>query len=360
MRTLRVIAIAVLVALVHRPVAQNGVFFMALPPEVLPADVGANAFMVVGSFYSGRALLWRPTSGTRNLGGRSGAAISLDGQTIVGRALDARGYENAAIWQGRNEWRVLGSFRPDAEACDNLLSGAFGASNDGNVIVGLGWDGCRIAHAFRWEESTGIVDLGSTTDNRSSRANEVSGDGRVVVGWQENAEGFRQGAKWVERRQEIIVNSAGRVVGEAHGANRDASILVGRNCDPYNPNPIDPATRAAWKWTAAGGVQCFPMEKPRLLPDYPYTTMMTDTSDDGRVIGGAFSFGLDSEAVIWTDGQGSFLRDYLERHGLVDAFRRWINTGFITGVSPDGRTLVGYGAGPSAFQGYMVILPERN
>jgi DNA-binding beta-propeller fold protein YncE len=29
------------------------------------------------------------------------------------------------------------------------------------------------------------------------------------------------------------------------------------------------------------------------------------------------------------------------------------------GVSPDGRTLVGYGAGPTAFQGYVVILPER-
>jgi hypothetical protein len=52
--------------------------------------------------------------------------------------------------------------------------------------------------------------------------------------------------------------------------------------------------------------------------------------------------------------------DYLAEHGQPDAFRQSVNTGFITGVSPDGRTLVGYGAGPTAFQGYVVILPERD
>ena len=37
---------------------------------------------------------------------------------------------------------------------------------------------------------------------------------------------------------------------------------------------------------------------------------------------------------------------------------RTVNTGFITGVSPDGHTLVGYGAGPRAFQEYLVLLPK--
>jgi len=77
------------------------------------------------------------------------------------------------------------------------------------------------------------------------------------------------------------------------------------------------------------------------------------------VVGGSFSFGLDSEALIWLDGQNYFLQDYLEQNGYRDAFRGWINTGFITGVSPDGRTLVGYGAGPTTFQGYLIVLPAR-
>jgi hypothetical protein len=31
----------------------------------------------------------------------------------------------------------------------------------------------------------------------------------------------------------------------------------------------------------------------------------------------------------------------------------------VTAVSSDGRTLVGFAAGPRTFQGYMVVLPER-
>jgi hypothetical protein len=51
------------------------------------------------------------------------------------------------------------------------------------------------------------------------------------------------------------------------------------------------------------------------------------------------------------------LKEFLEQRGLPDAFRGWINTGFLTAVSRDGRTLVGYGAAPRGFTGYVVILP---
>jgi uncharacterized membrane protein len=87
---------------------------------------------------------------------------------------------------------------------------------------------------------------------------------------------------------------------------------------------------------------------------------MSETSDDGRVIGGAYTFGLDSESVIWLDDQPYFLQDYLRTNGVRNAFERWVNTGFVTGVSADGRTIVGYGAGRTGFQGYLVILPERD
>jgi len=177
--------------------------FIELPSEVIPSDLGAGGFVVLGSFFSGRGLMWLPTSGVIPIGGRSGVAISRDGKTIAGNALDARGLENAAIWTGGQDWRTLGSFTPNAQPCDLLLSATFGASDDGKVLVGLGWNGCRIAHAFRWEESTGMVDLGSTTPGRASRANNVSGDGQVVVGWQEEFSGFRMGAKWVNRIQEL-------------------------------------------------------------------------------------------------------------------------------------------------------------
>ena len=85
---------------------------------------------------------------------------------------------------------------------------------------------------------------------------------------------------------------------------------------------------------------------------------MNALTDDGRVIVGFYSFGLDSEALLWLDGRPYFLKDYLAANGQPHAFDGWVNTGFLQDVSRDGRTLVGYGAGPTGFQGYLVILPE--
>ena len=138
-------------------------------------------------------------------------------------------------------------------------------------------------------------------------------------------------------------------MGEAHAANRDGSLVVGQLC------AVGVET-TAWTWTPQAGVQCHPYR--RSIQNRAYITAMLATSDDGRVIGGASTFGLESEALVWFDGEVHLLRDYLRENGVPDAFEGWINTGFVTSVSPDGRTLVGYGAGPRTFTGYIVLLPE--
>jgi hypothetical protein len=86
---------------------------------------------------------------------------------------------------------------------------------------------------------------------------------------------------------------------------------------------------------------------------------MERTSDDGRVIGGALSFGP-------MPGHGLVRRQALPPARLPARPRRCrrvrqvVNTGFVNDVSPDGRILVGYGAGPRTFQGYMVVLPPMD
>jgi probable HAF family extracellular repeat protein len=325
-----------------------------LPPETLAVDVAANGFVVAANAFSGGGQYWMPTVGTQAIGGFGTSAISRDGKVIVGTALDSRRLQNAAIWQGGREWRLLGSIVPNAQPCDALLSSSYDANDDGSVIVGLAWNGCSVARAFRWEEATGMRDLGTLT-GQSTRANAVSGDGRVVVGWEVHPTGPRLGAKWVDGRQEMIAGPGGPV-GEAFETNRDGSLILGTNCN-FN-NLTGPPT--GWTWTQAGGVQCFPVERPPWVFPRHYSVLMQATSNDGRVMGGAYSFGLDSESLIWLDGQSFFLRDYLRANGLPSAFEGWINTGFVTAISPDGRTLVGYGAGPRTFQGYMVVLPERD
>jgi probable HAF family extracellular repeat protein len=290
-----------------------------------------------------------PTTSDIFIGGQGAYAASRDGRVIAGTGIDARRVEQAAIWQRGTEWRLLGSIRPNPVPCGEQLSSTFDTSDAGNVIVGLAWwDGCTVGHAFRWEESTGMVDLGSTVANRSTRANGVSGDGKIVVGWQQRTDGVRRAARWIGGRQELFQGPGGSV-GEAYAANKDGSIIVGQDCRPSDVNPLD---QSAWIWTAAEGLQCVPVPGRRLNAE----GMMLTTSDDGRVIGGGHGDGLDSEAVLWIDRKPAYLKDYLRANGVPNAFERWVNTGFITAMTPDGRVLVGFGAGPRDFQGYLVIL----
>jgi uncharacterized membrane protein len=141
-------------------------------------------------------------------------------------------------------------------------------------------------------------------------------------------------------------------VGEAFAVNRDGSIIAGTRCDFASPTPT------GWKWTAATGVTCLPVVPFPGLPNLPRSVLIQTMSDDGRVMGGGFSFGLESESLVWFDDEVFFLKSYLRENGVPDAFEGWFNTGFVLGSSADGRILVGYGAGPRAFQGFMVILPE--
>lgn len=331
--------------------ADDETLFIELAPGTLPRDVSSNG-MVVGELTSGGGFYWLPTTGVVSIGGQAASAVSRGGEVIAGVAYDARHVTQAAIWQRAAEWRLLGSIVPNAVPCDALLSSTFDASDDGRVLVGLAWNGCRVARAFRWEESTGMVDLGTSVGGESTRANGVSGDGRVVVGWHDQS--LRRGARWVDGRQELFTGPSG-IIGEARGANRDGSIVVGQSCEFSSAaNPF--GNQQAWIWSSREGVTC--LQPPRIRPGANVIGIADAASEDGHVIGGSQSLGLDAEAVLWIDREPRYLRDYLRENGVPDAFQGWVNTGFITGVSRDGRLLTGHGAGPRDFQGFIVILPN--
>jgi probable HAF family extracellular repeat protein len=358
MRARRVLLTLILIAPALMAGASYEALLIELEPRtrLFPNEVSAAGAVISGTFDGGGGFYWMPTTGVISIGGRSAAAVSRNGRTIVGVATDSGRIEQAAIWVRAAEWRLLGSF-PNAVPCDRDLSSASDTSGDGRVVVGLAWNGCTFARAFRWEESTGMVDLGSSVAGRSSNALGVSGDGRVVVGFQERADGTRQGARWVERRQELIPGPTvvPGFVGEALAANLDGSIVVGRIC--RFGNPLD---QSAWVWTTRDGIRCLPAPALRPSPGPVITVAANGTSDDGRVVGGGQSVAgsNDSNAIIWIDGTPSYLKDYLRANGVPDAFERWINTGEITDVSPDGRILIGYGAPIGGFRGYIVILGE--
>lgn len=317
----------------------------------LATDVSDSGALVVGGSETG-AFYWMPTTGVVFAGGMTADGVSGDGRTIVGWAKDSGGIQQAAIWLRATEWRLLGSFGPSATPCDAFLSSAIDVSRDGQVVVGQAYNSCASSHAFRWQESTGMVDLGSSVAGRSSVAHGVSGDGTVVVGGQTRADGFTQGAKWVDGRQELIPGPDA-FVGTAMAANNDGSLVVGRICRP--PFAAD---QSAWMWRAQGGTTCLPAPSRLVSPGPVIILEAAATSDDGQVIGGSQNVGgsVDSNAVIWINGQPAYLKEFLQANGLPDAFRTWVNTGTITGISPDGRILVGWGAALGGFRGYIVIL----
>jgi probable HAF family extracellular repeat protein len=319
----------------------------------LPNAVSASGAVAVGGLDGGGAFYWMPTTGVIFAGGVFADGVSRDGHTIVGLARDARGIRQAAIWTRGTEWRLLGSFAGSAGPCDTSLSQATDVSGDGQTVVGLAWTGC-VAHAFRWQESGGMVDLGSTVQERSSRGLGVSGDGMVVVGDQTRADGFNQGARWAGGRQDLITGPEGPA-GSALAANHDGSIVVGRVCVPTSGRVGD---QSAWIWKSQGGTTCLPAPRRLVSPGPAIIVEAAATSDDGQVIGGSQNVGgsADSNAVIWIGGQPAYLKEFLQANGLPNAFRTWINTGTITGISPDGRVLVGWGAALGGFRGYMVIL----
>lgn len=324
----------------------------------LPGGATATGAVVVGGLADGGGFYWMPTTGVVNIGGLGATRVSRDGSTIVGVSADARGAQ-AAIWQRGTEWRLLGSFN-GATSCGLSLSSASGVSRDGKTVVGLAWNGCTFAHAFRWEESSGMTDLGSSVANRGSRADAVSGDGKVVVGQQEDATGFTRGAQWVNGQQSIFTGP-GDAVGTAKAVNHDGSIVVGRVCNPNARTAADPTFQSAWIWTTQDGLKCLPVPKIRASPGPVIIAEARATSDDGSVIGGSQNVGgsNDSEAVIWIDRVPYFLKDYLQAHGVPNAFATWVNTGTITDISPDGRVIVGHGAALLGFRGYIVILGDK-
>ncbi|HEX8031377.1 MAG TPA: hypothetical protein VF491_23065 [Vicinamibacterales bacterium] len=355
MRRVVLAAVLAAVGLSVKTGAEDKAVFLQLPTGALASKVSSSG-VVIGTLREGGGFHWMPTSGMVQIGGTEAASVSRDGRTIAGSALDTRRLEQAAIWQRGTEWRVLGSVVPNPAPCDALISSIFGGNGDGTVQVGLAWNGCNFARAFRWEESTGMVDLGSTVQGRSSRADAVSGDGRVVVGWQEAPTGFRQGARWVDGRQTLFTRDGGLPVGEANATNGDGSVVVGQVCKFASPE--DPFDQSGWVWTARDGVQCLEVPRRRLAIEGNFIGLAIATSDDGRVIGGGHSFGLESESVLWIDRTPYYLKDYLRSHGVPTAFEGWVNTGFITGMSRDGRVLVGYGAGPRDFTGFVVVMPS--
>jgi uncharacterized membrane protein len=193
--------------------------------------MSADGAVVVGTWGSeGPAWRWTPGSGVVDIGSISQTvAVSRDGRTIVGTAKAADGFGYAAIWQSGKQWVTL----PPPEnwrELDGKVTVGYDVSGDGSVIVGLAYLKPLRTEAFRYDSKSGTVPLGTLTGGRS-RASVVSGDGRIVAGWDDltgrgAGRGFWVGTVWWEGSQRLM-HPYNRI-GQVEGSNDVGSILVGR------------------------------------------------------------------------------------------------------------------------------------
>jgi probable HAF family extracellular repeat protein len=113
-------------------------------------------------------------------------------------------------------------------------------SADGATVVGTSAStfGPILGEAFVWTRTNGMVGLGTLPGYPNSRANAVSGDGTVVVGWSQQQNLF-EAFRWTQVTGMVSLGSANTL---AWGVSSDGAVVVGQFLDG-----------GAFRWTQATG-----------------------------------------------------------------------------------------------------------
>ncbi len=330
----------------------------------LTEDISDNG-VASGSFgyLGGNYFMWTADGGSIDIGGVSpGNGVGGQGKiSDDGRYISGSTYNAAEDWTEMSRydtvtgtWTGFGAIPGHGAQIDAETTGGWSISGDGNTVVGLGWTniGTADAHAIRWTQAEGIVDLGSNAVGRSSRANSVNYDGSVVAGWQDGA--GRQGAVWVNGVQELIFQSDGVTAAqEAFAVSGNGQYATGLglgrffapgnayryNIDTDTYEVLDNLTSGAGSRMAGA-----------------------DITDDGSIIvGGTWGTGPATfgTAFIWQEGVGTMsLSDYLD--GLGIAYDDGFHFAFASGISSDGQWITGWGnyGSPATTTSFVVKIPS--
>ncbi|MDC7999875.1 T9SS type A sorting domain-containing protein [Aequorivita todarodis] len=305
-------------------------------PNATFSGVNSNGSAAAG-YNDLENIMWVEADGFTNIGGINpgngtggDVEMSNDGNKIVGPYLNpASNAKEMSIYDVPSQtWTPLGGI---GGQIGDQISSAWGISPDGSTVVGLGWLPGTGAHAIYWTESSGIVDLGSTVTDRSTRADAASEDGSVMVGWQDSEFGFRQAAVWTNGVQQLLYLPTGERAAAA-GVISDDAVWVGGEGSSAN-------SFQAYRWSEATGIENI---GPPLQPGWRGAT--TGMSGDGSVIVGFYrpqGPALFGSGFIWTEALGvTDLNTYANSLGIDT---QGIIMSLPLNISADGTTIVGAG-----------------
>lgn len=310
---------------------------LTAPAVSSPSDITPDGWVVVGALgdNGGPVFRWDLNADTfENIGGnRVGSpAISDDGTKIVSSVLE-NGTSRAAIYEN-GVWTTIPPV-PGSTPCfsDGVVSANSGwdISGDGSTVVGMNYgDSCFRGgiRAFKWTAATGSVALPKVSSfNMMSRANAVSYDGSVIVGFDETTTGQWRGTVWKNGVAKLMTR-LGQSVDPAVDVSRDGQYVVGDSALASSNN--------AWRYSVASSTV-------ELLGSFPsYDNAVTIAiSDDHNVIGGVSTSQSTggTKPAIWTPGlHWTDFNTFLLAQGINIAD---VYPYVLTAMSGDGRVLAG-------------------
>lgn len=249
--------------------------------------------------------------------------VSADGQAVAGVSLSSIGLgvtrgEEAFLWIKPGEMQGLDSLAPPQA---NFFSAAQDVSDQGRVVVGES-ETDKGRQAFRWTQAGGMVGLGTLAQHASSIAYGVSADGKIIVGTQGKV-AFR----WTEEQGMTSLGDlpGGQKRSTAMAVSSDGSVVVG--C-----GSTDDGTEA-FRWTAETGLQGLGD-----LTGGSFSSAAEGVSRDGAVVVGRGRSTSGAEAFRWTAAEGM--------KALGDLPDGEFSSG-ANAVSGDGKVIVGQATGPS-------------
>jgi probable HAF family extracellular repeat protein len=171
---------------------------------------------------------------------------------------------------------------------------AWGVSGDGSIVVGES-DSAQGTQAFRWTEAGGMEPLGDLAGGDVlSVAYAISDDGTVICGASQSAlsePNANEAFRWTSGGGMVGLGllEGGFPASAARAASADGALLAGSASSRI-------ALFQAMRWTQAGGMVGLPGGGALSAND------ANGVSDDGTIIVGRVSQGAASRACRWVDG----------------------------------------------------------
>ncbi|MDH4387710.1 MAG: hypothetical protein QE269_03175 [Fimbriimonas sp.] len=200
-------------------------------PQPHPYALSGDGRVVVGQFAPGNAFVWRGSEISKFKPSPDQSVLdvyvqstSQDGSIVVGKAKEAYRYNKAGGFQ------LLGKLEGDID------SFAYDVSADGSLVVGYS-QADTFNRAFVWRKGKGMTEIPTPAENTSSIALAVSANGKVACGIS-TADTTTRAFRTDFRLSELLPMGRNHTDSAANDVSGDGSMIVGSVSGEASSNAV--------------------------------------------------------------------------------------------------------------------------